>query len=102
MAFFLRECTVGIVHVDDDIILGARGIAEWLDQPSLVRTGMLRDGIDSSSCILSVLDTESRPSLRTEKIDNTASQFGDQRRGRLFHEHRDREGSSALPRRLCS
>jgi hypothetical protein len=36
MAFFLRECTIGIVHIDDEIILGARGIAEWLDQPSLV------------------------------------------------------------------
>jgi len=36
MAFFLRECTIGIVHIDDEIILGARGIAEWLDQPTLV------------------------------------------------------------------
>jgi len=36
MAFFLRDCTIGIAHIDDDVIIAGRGIQEWLQPPSLV------------------------------------------------------------------
>lgn len=36
MSYNLRDCTPAIVHIDDHAILAGRGLAEWLNLPTVV------------------------------------------------------------------
>lgn len=106
MSFFLRECTIGIVHVDDDIILGARGIAEWLDQPSLVRpipSIQSRSSTDPELILIGDLFAESGTSLWNQEIYRPHPKHRLERRGRLIligRQDDGRAGVTVLPRRV--
>jgi hypothetical protein len=87
MAFFLRECVIGIVHIDDEIILAARGIAEWLDQPSLV-SGTMIEIYCRSTILIIILDVRRESYHDTGSANRPHHNHPTKRQQRANHPHR--------------